>query len=328
MFRKTLLALAILASLVVALPGVAQGGDSLGGSAPVIAVFPFEDRSASALVDVEMGLGRMLAGKLSLEGYNVVPPDALVNWAEQRGLNPRDEGVLRRAAADLGATHVAKGTLEWIRASSVKLSLGPLAIEGAHVRAKVSLEVLSLTEGKVLGKLEGEGESQGKAGLSIDLSFFVSLPGDVCAGGFRSNKGTYLSGEPVILGYLDPNPWMDPNSFYVVIEPLGGGPPSWTSALESSAPGDECVTWTWDQMFGMTPASPGLYRAYLYDNTSTLISTLTFEILPTPAPWAVEIRVGTPEFRETAWYAALSEALDELVEGIRGLIPLSEAEGA
>lgn len=319
MFLRTILVLLLLVPWSLALP--ASDGT---GEGPTVAVLPFEDRSASALMDVEMGLGRMLAGKLSLEGYSVIPPDALVSWAGQRGLNPRDRAVLHEAAADLGATHIAKGTLEWIRASSVRLSLGPLVIEGAHVRVKVSLELLSLPEGKVLGEFEAEGEGQGKAGLSIDLSFFISLPGNVCAGGFRSNKGVYLSGEPVILGYLDPNPWMAPNSFYVVIEPLGGSPPSWTSALETSAPGDECVTWTWGQMFGMTPASPGLYRAYLYDDTSALISTLTFEILPTPAPWAVEIRVGTPEFRETAWYAALSEALDELVEGIRGIFPLPE----
>lgn len=288
-----------------------------GPAGPVLAVAPFQNLSGVPLANVELGMAEMFRGILEGMGYRVVPAGALQGWAAQRGLPLRDPGVLRDAARDLGATHLIEGALEELNAVSVRISLGFLTVEGASVTARVGARLTSLADGTLLGEFSAEGRAQGRAGLSFDLTFFLSLPGDICAGGFRSSKGAYLRGEPVLFGYLDPAP---PNPFYVVVEPLGGGPPSWTSPVETSSLGDPCVEWTWDQLFGPDPASPGFYRAYLYDGTPTPIATLTFEILPEPAPWAVELSVGTPEFAVTAWHEALMRALGVLAGKIDGTL--------
>ncbi len=295
--KKTLVAFAVLAAGVWA-----------WAQLPVVVVAPFTVRAG--LIGADFGLAEMLEKKLQDAGFSVIPARALESWRVGQGFLIRDENVWKAGAQALGAQILLLGTLEDLRTARITIGLGPLAIQAVSAEVLLSLRVFDLATNQVRATLQAKGQGQGQATLAFQL--FLSIPWDVCLGGFRTNKSAYYQGEPVVLGYLDPTP---PRNFYVVIHPQASPTPSWTSPIASSTPSDPCVQWTWDQMFpGPTSATPGIYIAELYPdpNIGVPIATKTFEIESIFAGWSLELSFGAPEFAQTAWYQALSQAMEAL----------------
>lgn len=286
-----------------------------------VAVAPFFDRG-SGLLGLDLGLAEMVEGKLREAGFSVIPARALESFRVGQGL-PRTPEAWKRAAAALHAEHLLLGTLEGLQTAQLSLTLGFLVIQGVRAQAEVSLIVWDVVRAETVATFREVGTGHGQATASFRL--FFALPLDVCTGGFRTNKAAYLQGEPVVLGYLDPAP---PRSFFVSVRPASSPVPSWTSPVLLSAVGTPCVTWTWDGYFGATLAGPGLYVAELYEApTSTLVATRTFETQGAFAGWALELRVGTPEFAGTAWHQALTAALEALVPRVLPLLGEPDRSG-
>ena len=299
--------------LLAGLAGLAQTPQGLvPQQRPLLAVAPFVDASGSGLLSVEGGLADMLAGKLQQAGYGVIPHQALESWLVGQGVWERTPAAFAQAAAAMGADYLVLGTLEALHTTRVSLSLGFFTVEGVSATARVCLAVYAPATGEQLARLEAEGTGRGEATASF--RFFLSLPWDVCLGGLRTSKSTYLYGEPVIIGYLDPTP---PGTFYVTIQEALPPSPVWSSPNRSSSAADPCVSWTWNQWFGATHADPGLYMVRLYEAGNPVpIATANFQISSDPAAWSIELQVGTPEFSGTAWNQAISAALDELVSNL------------
>jgi len=299
--------------LIAVLPGLAQTPPGLiPQQRPVLAVTPFVDASGSGLLSVEGGLADMLEEKLQQTGHPVIPHQALESWLAGQGVWERTPAAFAQAAAAMGADYLVLGTLEALYTTRVSLSLGFFTVEGVSATARVCLAVYVPATGEQLARLEAEGIGRGKATASF--RFFFSLPWDVCLGGLRTSKSTYLYGEPVIIGYLDPTP---PSTFYVTVQEAMPPSPVWISPNQPSSAADPCASWTWNQWFGATHADPGLYTVSLYEVGNPVpIATANFQISPEPAGWSLELQVGTPEFSGTAWSQAISAALDELVSNL------------
>jgi len=307
--RKWFMPMAVI--LIATLGAWSQGPQgTLPEGKPILAVAPFFDRSGAGLLGVETGLAEMLADRLRAAGYHVIPYLALEGWLTGQGITERREATWSQAAAAMGARYILFGTLESLQTSKITLSLGFISIQGVGATARASLRVVAAASGEEVACLTAEGSGQGQATTSFRL--FFSLPWDVCLGGLRTNKLTYLSGEPVIIGYRDPSP---PGTFYLVIRPAGLPGPNWTFPTASSTTSDPCLSWSWDQTFRGVPAAPGDYTVELY-RIPILgpIALAAFRISPEPAGWSVELKVGTPEFSGTAWNQAISAALDALAD--------------
>ena len=301
---------------VASLAGLAQPPQGVvPEQGPVLAVAPFVDASGSGLLGVEGGLADMLEEKLQQAGYPVIPHQALESWLVGQGIWERTPAVFAQAAAAMGAEYLLLGALEGLNTARVSLSFGFFTVEGVSATARVSLDVYVPATGDKLASLEAEGSGRGEATASFRL--FLSLPWDVCLGGLRTSKHTYLYGEPVVIGYLDPTP---PGTYYVTIQEAMPPSPVWISPRRSSSAADPCVSWTWNQWFGGSHADPGLYTVSLYEVGNPVpIAMANFQISPEPAGWAIELQVGTPEFSGTAWNQAISAALDELVSRLSTL---------
>lgn len=289
------------------------------GFGQTIAVAPTVDRSGSGLLNVEYGLSEMLEGKLRDAGYMVVPSRALESWRLGQGIPVRTPEVWKAAAHALGAGLLLLPALENVQTARITLSLGFLVLEAVSAQAALSVVLWDVQNNKEIAKLSGTGTAQGQMTPSFRL--FLVIPWDVCLGGLRTNKPLYLQGEPVLIGYLDPNP---SNDFYVVVESAATPALSWTSAILTSTPSEPCVRWTWDQMFGATPASPGTYLVKLYKWTGSAwihIATQTFAIESGFPAWGLELTFGTPEFATTPWYQAITNALEDLWTKLLPLLP-------
>jgi len=284
-------------------------GVAWGQTGPKLAVPPFVDRAGSGLAGVGLGLADVLAQRLKDLGLFVIPPSAIQSWVQQFGLVPGPE-AWAAAAQGLGAELLIQGSVDKFSASSIALTFLFFTVRGASVYTELGAQVLNFRTGESK-RVSGAGTASGPASVEVTLYF----PVDVCGGGFRTDKAVYYSGENVTLGYLDPNPLLPPNSFYVVIHPLASSTPSWTSAPASSSPINPCVTWTWNQSFPPA-AAPGDYLAKLYDATNVLIATRTFTISPTVA---AELVFGTPTFTQAPWGTAFQVAMEDL---IAKLLPL------
>mgnify|MGYP000182790445 CR=1 FL=1 len=284
----------------------------VASAAPTVAVAPFANHSGSFLLNLEDGVAGMLVERLEGQGYLVIPPGAMRSWIQQWGLPEWDPNSWRQAARVLGGQAFLAGTIHSLTTNRITITLGFVSITGISSQAQLSLVVEDLGTGASLAELRGSGEGEGEAKLSFDLGALLTWPSDVCSGGFKASQAAYYPGEPVLIGYLDPAP---SNSFYIVIHPQGAPAPTWTSGVVASSGGSPCVSWTWNQMFGLFPALPGTYQADLYQLPGpVLISSLTFSILPgPPSPWAVEITAGEEAFSATPWYQALDAALEELM---------------
>ena len=280
-----------------------------GAVAPVIAVAPFVDEAGTGLANLGPGLGDMLVGRLSPHGFLVIPPGALQAWLVQNGLLPTRENW-HIAARAMGAEFLILSAVERFQATAMAFTIFMFTVRGASVTADLRAEVVRLATG-ASDVLRARGEASGPASVEVTLHF----PLDVCLGGFRTDKSVYFSGETVTFGYLDPAP---PNTFYVVIHPVGSLTPSWTSSLASSTVANPCVTWTWNQVFPPAAAS-GEYVAKLYPSPGIWlpIATRTFRIEATAA---VELVVGSPAFGTAPWGAALGKALDDLAAKLLLLI--------
>lgn len=294
--RKVLVALAALV-----------GGVWAWAQLPVVAVAPFAVRAG--LIGADFGLAEMLEGKLGSAGFPVIPARALDSWRLGQGILVRDESAWKAAAQNLGAQYLLLGTLEYLHTVRFSLGFGPFAIQAVSAEAFLSLRLLDLEKSVIQAELSAKGQGQGRATLAFEL--FLAVPWDVCAGGFRTNKSVYYQAEPVVLGYLDPDPNTPPNDFYVVIHPDSSPTPNWSSSGASSSPTDPCVTWTWDQRFPPL-AAPGTYVAELYTTAGSLIATTTFDIEPAFSGWSLELTFGAPEFAQTPWSQAITEAVDSL----------------
>jgi hypothetical protein len=292
---------------------------ALLGLGQTIAVAPAVDRSGSGLLNVEYGISEILEGKLRNAGYPVIPSRALESWRLGQGIPVRTPEIWKSAAQALGAELLILPTLESVQAARITLSLGPLVLEAVSAQASLSAVLWDVQKNMEIAKISGSGTGQGQ--LTPSFRFFWVIPWDVCLGGLRTNKPVYLQGEPVLIGYLDPSP---SNDFYVVVESVATPSLSWTSAILTSTSSEPCVQWTWDQMFGPTPADPGTYRVKLYrwtGSTWTLIATRTFTIEPGVPAWGLELTFGTPEFATTAWHQAISNALEDLWNKLLPLLP-------
>lgn len=303
-------------TLLISLVAVAAAGLSRGpqgifpGERPMLAVAPFVDASGGGLLGAEQGIAGMLVDRLEAVGYTVLPPQALESWLSGQGIEARSPGEWVRTAAALGADYLLLGTLDSLSAAKVTLNLGFISVQGVSASARLGLEVVDPATGEEVARLQAEGSGQGQATASFNM--FFSLSWDVCGGGLRTSKTAYLSGEPVVIGYRDPSP---PGTVYVVVRPADLSGPSWVSPWKSTTAADPCVTWTWDQTFGGTPAAPGDYTVEVYRiPVSGPIAWTSFRVLPEPAGWSAELRVGTPEFSGTAWNQAIGAALDGLVD--------------
>ena len=292
---------------------------AFGSFGQTIAVAPTVDRSGSGLLNVEHGISEILEGKLRGAGYAVVPSRALESWRLGQGIPVRTPETWKAAAHALGAELLILPTLESVQTARITLSLGFLVLEAVSAQATVSAVLWDLSENRERTRLSGTGTGQGQMLPSFRL--FLVIPWDVCLGGLRTNKPVYLQGEPVLIGYLDPSP---SNDFYVTVESAVTPSLSWTSSVLTSTASDPCVTWTWDQMFGTTPAAPGTYLVKLYKWTGsawTHIATQTFVIEPGFPAWSLELTFGTPEFATTAWYQAISAAVEDLWNKLLPLLP-------
>lgn len=279
---------------------LAAGVFLVGAGAPVVALAPFADEAGTGLANLGVGLGDMLAGRLSPHGILVIPPGALQAWVLQRGLLSNREAWIQAAEA-LGAEVVVLPAVEKFQAVTMSFTLFLFTVRGASVKAELRAEVLQLPSrsGDVV---RARGEASGPTSVEVSLHF----PVDVCLGGFRTDKGVYWAGETVTLGYRDPTP---PNSFYVLIRPASAPSPTWTSSPLASTVSNPCVTWTWNQVFPPA-AGPGDYVAELYQVPGLLpIGARTFTI---GSAAAVELVVGTPAFGTAPWGEALGKALDGL----------------
>ncbi len=280
---------------------VLAGAMVVGAAAPRVAVAPFVDKAGTGLANIGIGLGEMLAQRLSAEGLFVIPPGALQAWLAQTGM-PASPGAWRTAALAMGGDVLVLPAVERFQATTMSFTFLFVTVRGATVQTDLSAEVVALATGAVQA-VTAHGEASGPASVEVGLYF----PFDVCLGGFRTDKSVYFGGETVLLGYRDVAP---PNSFYVVVRPAASLVPSWSSPVETSAVGAPCVTWTWNQMFGLAPASPGDYVAKLYVVPFLVpIATRTFSI---SAAAAVELVVGSPAFGTAPWGEALGKALDDL----------------
>jgi len=272
-----------------------------GAAAPRVAVAPFVDNAGTGLANIGIGLGEMLAQRLSAEGLFVIPPGALQAWLVQTGM-PASPDAWRTAAMAMGGDALVLPAVERFQATTMSFTLFLFTVRGATVQTDLSAEVVTLATGAIQA-VAAHGEASGPASVEVALHF----PFDVCLGGFRTDKSVYFGGESVRLGYRDLAP---PSSFYVVVHPVMSPMPNWTSAVAASAVGTPCVTWTWNQMFGPTLASPGDYVAELYRIPNPIpIATRTFSI---SAAAAVELVVGSPAFGTAPWGEALAKALDDL----------------
>jgi len=280
------------------------------GVGQTIAVAPTLDLSGSGLLNVEYGISEMLEGKLRSAGYVVIPSRALESWRLGQGIPVRNPEIWKAAAQALGAELLILPTLNSVHTARITLSLGFLVLEAVSAQATVSAVLWDVSENREKASFSGTGTGQGQMVPSFRL--FLVIPWDVCLGGLRTNKSIYLQGEPVLMGYLDPSP---SNDFYVTVESAVTPSLSWTSSVLTSTASEPCVRWTWDQMFGTTPADPGTYLVKLYKWTGSAwshIATQTFVIEPGFPAWGLELTFGTPEFATTAWYQAISAALEDL----------------
>lgn len=282
------------------------------GLAQVLAVAPFADRG-SGLLGVELGLAEVLEGKLRELGFPTIPARALDSWRTGQGLAPSPE-AWKKGAQALGADYLVLGTLEKLENFQFTLTLGFFQLQAVNATAEISLLLWDVQKAEEVETFLGKSSGQGQVNASFRV--FLSVAWDVCSGNFRTNKSVYGRGEPVLLGYLDPNP---PGTFLVVIRALANPSLIWTSAEKTSAVDEPCLRWTWDQMFGGTEAGPGAYVAELYQVTGmgpVLAAETHFSVEPACALWAAELRFGTPEFAATPWYQALSSALTEALKGL------------
>lgn len=281
----------------------------VGLAAPNVAVAPFVDKAGTGLANLGPGLGEMLAQRLSAGGLFVVPPGALQAWLTQNGLLPTRD-AWQAAARAFGAEVLILPAVEVFQATTMSFTLFLFTVRGATVQTDLSAEVVTLATGAIQA-VAARGEASGPASVEVTLYF----PFDVCLGGFRTGKSVYLSGESVRLGYRDIAP---PSSFYVVVHQVASPVPNWTSTVAASTVAAPCVTWTWNQMFGATPAPPGDYVADLYRIPSPIpIATRTFTI---SAAAAVELVVGSPAFGTAPWGEALAQALDDLTAKLVALL--------
>lgn len=296
---------------------------SVWASGQLVAIAPTVDRSGSGLLNLEYGISETLERKLREAGYEVLPARALESWREGQGIPVRNEAIWKAAAQALGASHLILLTLESLTTARLSLVLGPLVLEAVSAGATLSAMVWEVPEGREVGRISGTGSGQGT--LVPSFRFFLAIPWDVCLGGLRTNKSVYLQGEPVLIGYRDPAP---PRNFHVEVRSLVDPALVWISAMLSSSPDHPCVTWTWDQMFGVRPAPAGSYQVMLYYHAPNqpqpiVIATTTFVIEPGFPAWGLELKFGAPEFHGTAWQQAISAAIEDLWDKLLPLLPRS-----
>ncbi|MCS7240319.1 MAG: hypothetical protein NZ651_03625 [Candidatus Bipolaricaulota bacterium] len=293
---------------------------AFGGWAQLVAVAPALDRFGSGLANLEFGLAEMLETKLREAGYSVIPARALESWRLSQGGLLRDVNTWKAAAADLGASYLILPVLETLSGASFSLTLGPLVLEAVSTSCTMHAALWDPRGNEEIARFSASATGQGQ--LVPSFRFFLSIPWDVCAPALRTNKSTYLQGEPVLIGYRDPNP---PHSFYLIIRSLMDPTLFWVSGVLTSSESAPCVRWGWDQVCDARQAQPGEYVAELYQTPATLLASVAFTIEAGFPAWGLELRLGTPEFGTTAWYQALSAALNTLVSQILQLLPKPSA---
>ena len=323
MIRFTLLGMALLALLIGAFIGQDRGLAAQGSpSQLVIAVARFDDRSGSGLANVGEGVADLLVEKLVNAGYRVVERQEIESILLERGLNPMLTSDLAQAAQLVGADVLLVGSVTKVNIQETTISLGFFTVSGATVTVGLSIRAVSVYTTEIMGATSVEAQAEGETGFSLNLGqLFSALTGwraNVCTGGFLTDKASYVQGEIVNFGYLDPAP---PNTYRVIVKD-SLGTTIWISSWKGSAPADACVTWSWDQRdLWWNPVPPGSYTAELWLGVATLVATRSFTItVGTPPTWVSEITVGTEEFMETIVGQAVDAALDELVIEIGNIL--------
>jgi hypothetical protein len=323
MIRFALLGMVLLALLTGAFIGQDRGLAAQGSpSQLVIAVARFDDRSNSGLANVGEGVADLLVEKLVNAGYRVVERQEIESILLERGLNPMLTSDLAQAAQLVGADVLLVGSVTKVNIQETTISLGFFTVSGATVTVGLSIRAVSVYTTEIMGATSVEAQAEGETGFSLNIGQLIStLSGwraNVCTGGFLTDKGSYVQGEIVNFGYLDPVP---PNTYRIIVKD-SLGTTVWVSSWGGSAPANPCVTWSWDQRdLWWNPVPPGSYTAELWLGVATLIAVRSFTItVGTPPSWMSEITVGTEQFRETIVGQAVDEALDKLVVEIGAIL--------
>lgn len=294
----------------VLVPYSADIARSMGGLR--VAVGPFEDRSASGLLNVGDGVADKLSERLTQTGIRTVHQRELLETMQQQGLNPYLLSDVSLAAGILGADLLVTGSVIDIDTSQSSISLGPFSLGEGAANVSLAADVINVpTVDRILG-FSAEGSHRGSTELSIDLDALFSLPGaiDVCGGGLRTDRNAYHGGETVSIGYLNPSAaaW-----YSVEIHTTTGSFLQWLG-WEYTALGG-CGTWFWDQRDSFSAqVSPSVYVAKLWDGSSYTASQ-TFQIQPGISlfPLFGEIALGSMPFEESIFGGAVNEAVDRLV---------------
>lgn len=297
----------------VLVPYSADIAQSVGGLR--VAVGPFEDRSASGLLNVGDGVADKLSARLTQTGIRAVHWRELSETMQQQTLNPYLPSDVSLAAGILGADLLVTGSVVDIDTSQSSISLGPFSVGEGAANVSLAADVINVPTGDRLFGLSAEGGYRGSTEFSIDLDALFSLPGtiDVCGGGLRTDRSAYHGGETVSIGYLNPSAaaW-----YRVEIHTTTGAFLQWLG-WEYTASGG-CGTWFWDQRdsFG-AQVPPSVYVAKLWDGSS-YIASQTFQVQPGISlfPLFGEIALGSMPFEESIFGGAVNEAVDRLVSAL------------
>jgi len=300
--------------------GLAQGSPSQ----LVIAVARFDDRSGSGLANVGEGVADLLTEKLVNAGYHVVERAEIESVLMERGLNPLLTSDLAQAAQLKGADVLLVGSVTRVDIQKSSISLGFLKVSGAKVTVDLAIRAVSVYTTEIMGAASVEAQAEGQTGFSLNIGQLIStLSGwraNVCTGGFLADKGSYIQGEIVNLGY---SPAAVGNYTISIYDAASNW--VWGVTHFNPNPGG-CVTFSWDQREFWWPRNPvpsGTYTAVLNPGGYTLNLTIAAGAPPT---WVGEITVGTEEFSGTIVGQAVDGALDKLMVEIGNILQRIEPQ--
>jgi len=285
-----------------------------------VIVAGFEDISNSGFVNLGEGVADKLNERLSSSGIRLLDRGEFEAVMQERALNPMRFEDVSVAGSLLGADMVVIGTIEHVGLQQASLSFGVVRLSGGSADVKLNANVISAQTGEHLGTLCAEGREDGMSGFSVDIGSIAALGGgsDTCAGGFRTDRDWYYTGQVVSVGYQNPGP---PQWYSVEIHSLTGTFIRWLGW--QYVPTGACDVWHWDQRDSVgIELPPGIYNAKLWNGVA-FSDTATIQIRPgigVSIPLFDEILVGSEPFEATVVGAAVNHAADQLASSIISLL--------
>ncbi len=303
----------------------------------VLAVARFDDRSNSGLANVGEGVADLLLERLLNAGYRVVERQEIESIVLEQGLNPLLAGDVAQAAALVGADLLLIGSVTKVDIRESSFSLGFITVSGATVDVSLSLRAVSAYTSEILGATSVQAQAEGQTGFSLNIGQLMTTLAaqqtDVCGGGFRTNKSSYVQGEIVNFGHSP-----TPAGNYSVAVYNASNNLVWSDTFWNGTPGS-CITRSWNQtnVFTANPVPPGNYTAYLctFPPPPPFFGPPPNQVAPprsfsitagTPPAWMSEITVGTQAFNETIVGQAVDAALDKLMDETTTMLEQVEAQ--